>query len=321
MSRHRKIPTCIFVLVLILLAQQSTYCWNNTGHMLVARIAWDNLSPAAQQRMVALLLQAPADSCLRQLFPNDSRPLIQRQREFFMLAATWPDVIRPNGNNDPRKCIKYHQRDWHFVDHFWTGTSGSVSDPPHNVSIPVDEINAGERLHFFRALLACNCNLPANERAMALAWMLHLVGDIHQPLHTSGRVTSFPGENQGDAGGNSFKLPNPHKTLHSYWDNIIDNTVLQQPNENFRQYIERLSGQLEQAFPASTFATTLQPGNIDAWILESLDKAKANAYPATLQRNQLPNPQYADNTFRVSNRAIAQAGFRLANMLSQLFGS
>jgi hypothetical protein len=312
----------MIVLGLLLFMQQSTYGWNDTGHMLVARVAWDNLSAAAQQRMVALLLQAPKDSCLRELFPNDARPLLVRQREFFMLAATWPDVIRP-GKNDTRKCIKYHQRDWHFVDHFWSGTSGSMTDKPHDVSIPIDEINAGERLHFFRALLGCNCNLPANERAMALAWMLHLVGDIHQPLHTSGRVTTFPGESHGDAGGNSFKLEsgsNP-TSLHWYWDNIIETGAPKNPNENERQYIERLSVKLEQKYPPSTFDGTLNPGNIDAWILDSLQNAKDNAYPKTLDRNHWPDTQYANTAFRVSHKSIAQAGYRLANMLSQLFGS
>jgi hypothetical protein len=323
MSRHRKILTCMIVLGLLLFMQQSTYGWNDTGHMLVARVAWDNLSAAAQQRMVALLLQAPKDSCLRELFPNDARPLLVRQREFFMLAATWPDVIRP-GKNDTRKCIKYHQRDWHFVDHFWSGTSGSMTDKPHDVSIPIDEINAGERLHFFRALLACNCNLPANERAMALAWMLHLVGDIHQPLHTSGRVTTFPGESHGDAGGNLFKLepgPNPKKNLHSYWDQIIDNYILRQSNENYRQYIERLSEELEHDYPPSTFNGTLKPGKIDEWILESLGKAKANAYPEELDRKEWPKPEYGKKNVELSHKSIAQAGYRLANMLSQLFGS
>ena len=320
MPRHRKILTLIISLGLLLLAQQSTYGWNSTGHILVARIAWDNLSPAAQQRMVALLMQAPSDSCLRQLFPNDSRPLIQRQREFFTLAATWPDVIRPRDDNDPRPCIKYHRRNWHFVDFFWSGTSGSVTDPPRNLDIPVDQINAAERLHLFRKLVVSS--LPESDRAMALAWILHLVGDIHQPLHTSGRVTSFPGEQHGDAGGNSFKLgPQGVTTLHSYWDNIIDKRDPRHANESFRAYIDRLSDGLEQTFPAATFTATLNPGNINAWVSESLEKAKANAYPVTLKRNQWPNNAYATRTFQVSQRSIAESGYRLANMLNQLFGS
>ncbi len=51
-----------------------------------------------------------------------------------------------------------------------------------------------------RAALLGNRAAPAGERAVALAWFEHLVGDVHQPLHVTARMTAF--EQQGDAGGN-----------------------------------------------------------------------------------------------------------------------
>ena len=62
-----KILTYI-VIVVFLAFPQSSYGWNATGHRMVARIAWDNLDSTVQQKIVALLMQAPIDSCLRQLF-------------------------------------------------------------------------------------------------------------------------------------------------------------------------------------------------------------------------------------------------------------
>jgi hypothetical protein len=204
------------------------------------------------------------------------------------------------------------------VDYFWSGTSGDPNDPPHDRDIAIAEINAAERLHLFRNL--ANSNLPAKERAIMLGWIIHLVGDIHQPLHTSGRVTAFPRESDGDAGGNDFEL-GPKLTLHSYWDNIIDRRRPKPASESYRHYVDRLSGDVENRFSLASFDATLKPGDIAAWVRESLQNAKDHAYPKTLKRQQLPINKYEKNTFEVSEKAIAEAGYRLANLLSQIFGS
>jgi S1/P1 nuclease len=308
-----KILTWI-VIVAFLAVPQSSYGWHDAGHRMVARIAWDNLDPHVRQQLVDLLMQAPSDSCLRELLPNNG-PLEQRQRQFFVAAATWPDKVRPKNSQDHRICTKYNNPDWHFVDHFWSGTSGDPNDPPHDRNIHIAETNAAERLALFRNLV--NSSLPAEERAIMLGWMLHLVGDIHQPLHTSGRVTTFHGESAGDRGGNHFKL-GFGQDLHSYWDGIIE--FHSPPHENFDAYVDRISRELEDAFPLASFDGTLEPGNINAWVLESLQKAKDNAYPKTLKRNQSPSGEYEKNTFDVSRKSIAESGYRLANLLNKIFG-
>ena len=316
MHGHKKILACTVILAFLAMPQ-SSYGWNATGHRMVAVIAWDNLDSNVQQQIIALLMQAPTNSCLREMFPNDGRPLAERQRQFFIAAATWPDEIRPKSNNDHRPCTQYHRRDWHFVDHFWSGTSGSQNDPPQDRDdIEIAEVNAAERLHLFRNLVGSN--LPPKDRAMMLAWILHLVGDVHQPLHTSGRVTTFPGEDEGDAGGNFFKLGGD-RNLHSYWDGIIDRQSPRPQSESPGHYIDRLSRKQEQDFPMPS-AATLKPGNIDAWVLESLQKAKDGAYPKSLKRNQLPNTTYQQKTFETARESIAESGYRLANLLTQIFG-
>lgn len=74
------------MLAIAIFSSQSALGWNGTGHIIVARIAWDNMTPKARKNVVTLLMQAPNDACLRDLFPNDSRPLEIRQREFFMFG-------------------------------------------------------------------------------------------------------------------------------------------------------------------------------------------------------------------------------------------
>ncbi|HEY0003307.1 MAG TPA: S1/P1 nuclease [Pyrinomonadaceae bacterium] len=307
----------VSILVLALLLPQTALAWNSTGHQLVARIAWENMTPTARENVVALLLAAPKDACLRNLFSKDSRPLEIRQREFFMLASTWPDIVRP-GENDTRPCTRFHQRDWHFINFFWSGTSADANDPPRDVTnIKMKEINAVERLRLFRPFVVSS--MPKAERATDLAWILHLVGDIHQPLHTSARVTSRPDERQGDQGGNLFLL-NSQK-LHGYWDGIVDLSVRRKTGERDQAYLERVAAMIMAEHPQSALSSRIQPGQFEAWAREGLATTKSSVYPASLKRGQTPGEEYRRQAFEISKEAIALGGYRLAQLLNQLFGS
>jgi len=305
------------MLVITLVLPQSALAWNATGHKLVASIAWDNLSETARKNIVSLLLKAPKGNCLRELFHSS-----EGEREFFVATATWPDIIR-GGKDVSQQCKNLHQPEWHFKDRFWSGFSGDSQNPPKDLNRPLAKINAVERLERFRPFVNGNGN--AGERAMRVAWILHLVGDIHQPLHTSGRVTAT--EQNGDIGGNTFfvgatKIINGKKvtpTLHSYWDNIVDRTEPRGSNEDFSSYIKRLTSKFQSDFPKSHFSS-LEPSQFDKWSLESLKLAQQNAYPKTLKRGQLPNAPYQANTFKIAEESIAEAGYRLADLLETLFG-
>ena len=306
----------ILTLTIALLLPQTAFGWNATGHELVASIAWDNLSPTARGRIIDLLLKAPDGACLKEMFQATGPNEDERKREFFVEAATWSDVVRPKNKDDHRPCTSFHRRDWHFVDHFWKGVSGSATNPPTDLSTPpMAATNAVERLLNFRPVVVSN-NAPA-DRAIDLAWILHLVGDIHQPLHTSGRVTAT--ETSGDAGGNTFAL-GPKLNLHSYWDGIVDRAKPRHtPNETFPSYIKRLTSTFEADFPKSHFSN-LQPGQFDAWAKESFQKAKNNAYPKSLKRDQMPSAAYQSKTFGIAEESIAEGGYRLENLLETLFG-
>lgn len=319
----------VLTLALFLVATQSVVAWNGTGHQVVAGIAWDNMTSAARQNAIALLQAAPLDACLRDLFPNDPRPLPVRQREFFMRASTWPDVVRPS-EEDTRACIRFHRRNWHFINFFWEGVSGATGEtaPQDREDIETPELNAVERLKLLRPLVACStpaCGTPQDLRATTLAWMLHLVGDIHQPLHTSARVTTRPGETQGDQGGNLFKL-GPHNdspSLHSYWDGIVDRSVPRLDHEQTDNiaYLDRVIGMLTQRHPRAGLLARLLPGNVDAWALEGFSSTKAVVYPLTLRRRELPTDSYRQTAFTTAEEAIALAGYRLADLLNEMIGS
>lgn len=317
----------VLTLILALVSPQTVLAWNATGHQIVAGIAWDNMTPTARRNTITLLQAAPPDACLLDLFPNDSRALADRQREFFMRVSTWPDIVRPS-EEDTRACTRFHNRDWHFINYFWEGISGGTgaNAPENREDIEMREINAVERLKFFRPLVACGtpaCGTPLDKRATTLAWILHLVGDIHQPLHTSGRVTSRPLEREGDQGGNLFKL-NDSRSLHSYWDGIVDRSERRRPEEeaNNHAYLNRIIRMITQEHPRSpAIVSRLRSGDFDAWSLEGFETTKRVVYPSTLQRGQMPSDEYRRIAFTTSKETIALAGYRLADLLNQMLDS
>jgi hypothetical protein len=175
--------------------------------MMVAAVAYDQLAPATQARVDHLLTLNPYyKRWLAKLLPGVSKS--QQSKMVFMLAATWPDAIkmdrtykndgteggdRPSGP-EASQNVGYsdHLRHkyWHFVDRPFSQDGTALEDP----STP----NAQTQIAVFRAVLASDS--PDELKSYDLSWLLHLVGDVHQPLHCTSRFSQ--GEPHGDAGGN-----------------------------------------------------------------------------------------------------------------------
>jgi hypothetical protein len=326
-TSKRTLCSVLAVISLALLTASPLSAWNDTGHKLVGAIAWDHMTPVARQRTIALLQAAPADACLLDRFPDDSRPLPVREREFFMIATTWADIVRPDREH-PRPCDRFHRASWHFINYFWSGTSGaSGADRPVDrpgSTVPTD--NVVERLTSLRPIAAClapPCS-SSGERAVALAWILHLVGDLQEPLHTSSRVTTAPGEQNGDQGGNLFKLgpPDPLRappSLHGYWDGIIDRALPRLPNETDQAYLARAESAIVARHPLAQMKGRIQSGEFRSWSQEGFDTTKRELYPETLIREQMPADTYRSRALSVAEEAIALGGYRLADLLNAMF--
>lgn len=296
-------------------APRPAIAWTDTGHQVVAIVAWESLSPQARQKAVALMRQAPSDAGLASLFPLDGRPLAAREREFFARASTWPDGLRGN--------LTYHQPAWHYRDFFWKEDGGRIVDVPD--PMPPGELLA--QLPRLTSAVATADAAQAGDRAIGVAWLLHLVGDIHQPLHCSARVTDE--EPRGDGGGNTFKLglvPSPDRPemtregLHRYWDGAVDRAVPQRPNESASDYLARAAQAAMTAHPKASMAARLKPRQFEDWCRESLAAAQAYAYPPELKRLEDPPDAYRERVSAVALERVALAGYRLAATLEALFG-
>lgn len=294
------------------------HAWGEVGHKVIARIAWNNLKPETRGKLIALLEKAPKDADLASLRPSKMGK-DDANRALFEAAATWPDIVRANKTDEEKtRRAKYHHSPWHYYDVFFeTDTNGNAKERTDKKN---EAENAVERLGVLTAQLG-DPALPQAERAIALAWIEHLVGDIHTPLHNVARITET--EPDGDQGGNLFKLeekPAPGKqyaeNLHSFWDDLPASQFPLSPGEDPEARIGRVAQAATFLMPKLLFdrAGLVQTGQYAQWNREGAEVAIAKVYP-TLERNQLPGASYTQEAKNTAMVALAKAGYRLAATL------
>ena len=271
--------------------------WDALGHQVVAQIAWENLDAPVRQKAVALLRAAPPDADLASLSSDG--------HELFLLASTWPDIVRDSSKPERQKA--YHHSSWHYINFFWEQPAPG-SPPRDRTDLKPAKENAVERLEELEKVLSGSEASDA-EKAVALAWVLHLVGDIHQPLHASNRVT--PTEPEGDRGGGLFPLEDDD--LHWYWDSILQKIWYQRGRGN-AELAEEIAAELTRQLPQEK--GSLKDRQYEAWARESLAKTKAVVYPPTLERGQEPSRDYRWRVYNTAKPAMTLAGYRLAAMLN-----
>src|SRR5262249_19382391 len=209
---QRKWSAVVVVALLAIAASlEPAFAWNDRGHMSVGYVAYLRLKPATRDRVNALLKLNPNyndwEAKVSKQIPNATAD--DKNMMIFMLATTWADEIkrdrsykqdgtqsgnRPEGSPDPGRNTGYDDllmhKYWHFID---TPFSRDGTTLP-----PIPTPNAQERIALFRTVLASSS--PDQLKSYDLVWLLHIVGDIHQPLHASTRVSKA--DPDGDAGGN-----------------------------------------------------------------------------------------------------------------------
>jgi hypothetical protein len=187
--------------------------------------------------------------------------------------------------------------------------------PRDRVDLAGNAENIVERLGVLWARLA-DPRRGAAEQGLDLAWMLHLVGDIHMPLHAASRVTAA--EPAGDQGGLQFKLDPVHASLHWYWDSILTICHPRRAAETEAAYVGRLAALLTARHPASAVAARLDLTHFEAWANDGYDTVKTRVYDPRLVRGEEPPAAYRKLAAAIAEPAIALAGYRLAALLDAL---
>jgi hypothetical protein len=308
----------ILVFIVLICGATSAAAWDDTGHKVSAEIAWRQMTPAARERAIAVLMNAPENSGILNLMPNDTRSLAARQEQMFYTMATWADLLR-DSKYFPIRNKEYHHGTWHYLDAFWREQNGKIE---FLTEMNSNEKNAVERLFAFEKTLS-DVNAAAADKAVALAWILHLAGDIHQPLHCSARVTTE--EPKGDQGGNLFLLTpaepkEKRENLHWYWDSILSRSVPRVNDEPDSIYIAKLADKLMKKYAAKDFAAKIKPSKYDEWHKEGIALATTEVYPPTLKRGEMPSEKYRQRAQEIAEEKLSLAGYRIAELLNRILG-
>jgi hypothetical protein len=202
-------------------------------------------------------------------------------------------------------------RVWHYAD--YPIFDGVPVDP----SMKPDAENAVARIKWAAETLRKGTGSDKHD-AEVLGYLIHLVGDIHQPLHAATRITKQ--NPKGDAGGNGFKLVGVPDNLHWYWDAAAGAFNFWSPTrpleERDRRRLEGFATMLTGEFPAEKAAdvTTFNP---DKWAQESHLLAANVVY--NLPENTLPSEAYNTKARAVARERLALAGYRLAQVVNSIY--
>ena len=319
---------CVVLLCLFALNGARAFAWNNIGHMTVAYIAWRNLTPAQRTRATALIELNPLYATWTAEIPS-TVSVAQREMYVFMIAATWADQIKSdskdftcegaaNSDNPPAgedaslnvgytdTCMHKY---WHFLDIRY------APDGTTPVPVAVPTPNAEVKIDFFDG--AIKTDETDVLKSYDLVWLEHLIGDIHQPLHTVTRFgATFP---TGDAGGNSVKLTGTPNELHAYWDDILGDSTCFTKGVTDCLYKDALLAKAAGRKIKTPKGAAAADVTTADWVKESVQAGETDAYMAPAIGPALgpytPTDAYRANTLAVSKGRIALAGVRLAGVI------
>lgn len=292
--------------------------WDDVGHKITGYIAWQRMSPAARERVIKILRAAPEDSHLSAYYQlYGVRPDADKQLDYFMLVPTWADIVRDRAF--PVRYEKYHKGEWHYTSVFWRDSGGKAE-------LMADKKADGqaiEKLAEFEKVLR-DPVVSDKDKAIALAWFLHIGGDIHQPLHSSSRVTDR--EPDGDRGGNTF-LISPEGTprenqqnLHWFWDSIVPRNIPYDFGLCEGCYVKHIAEAFISRYSFDAEKGGLALSNYVSWKDESLRLAQGEVFRSDLKRFEAPSDAYRRNALGVSERRLTIAGYRMGETLNEIFG-
>jgi hypothetical protein len=293
--------------------------WHEEGHKLTGYIAWQRMTPQTREAVVKILRAAPEDSNIAAFYPvYGIEPEELRKMNYFILIPTWADMVRER--SFPVRNQKYHHSNWHYYDTFWSEVDGKivVVPAPEETGQAVQQLEEAERV-------MKDPKAKDADKAVAIAWMLHLTGDLHQPLHNSARVTKT--EPKGDQGGNLFLLtpegtpPAQRLNLHTYWDGITNRSVPLPKDQCLEDYLSELGTKMMKKHPYEQFAANLRLGQYRAWHAEGFALATTVVFTPELKRFEMPSEKYQKTAFATAERQIALAGYRIAETLNGIFGT
>ena len=258
------------------------------GHQTVAGIAWQQMRPETRRAVSRLLAQG-------KLLDTPTCPVATIEQ-----ASVWADCIKPLGE---RFTYAYS---WHYqnVD----------ICKPFDLKGPCKDGNCLSAQIERNARLLADTQVPQRERLMALAFLVHFVGDLHQPMHAG---------DHNDLGGNkvpvNYGLIGGRTNLHGIWDGWLAERALTTPPSSVAALLASI--------PASQ-RDSMGSGSVEDWSREFWGKARDLAYktliadpcgPAPTERPTLSEAQ-VQALIPAVRENVVEGGIRLARLLDDALG-
>ena len=262
-----KLPLIRVILIsLLVYIPVQTFAWAQLGHRIVGEIADTYLKSKTRKE-------------IKKILGNES----------VAMASNWADFIK----SDP--AYKYLDN-WHYFN-----LPANLDQNNFFSYLNQDTTtNAYTRIKFLTAELK-NKTLPQDKKVMYLRLLIHLAGDIHQPLHTGRKE---------DLGGNTIKLTwfGQQTNLHRVWDgDLIESQEL-----SYTEYTKWIN------FPTEEQRRTLQREDVSEWVYDSY-KIAQNIYAVTKPDYKL-GYRYIYDHIHTANEQLLKGGIHLAGLLNEIFG-
>lgn len=302
-----KVFIAVITSVLITITSSPAHAWWDEGHMEVAAKAYWLLKPDVRSKVDALIRVNKDFGKWTAGFADPQKPEIA-----FTHAATWPDDIKKDGSgyksdsitgNEASQNIGYTDLNkhayWHFIDIPFSTDETTVAPPARP--------NALTQIEAFATALASSTTSD-DIKSYDLVWLLHLVGDVHQPVHATARFSKHLAD---DRGGNDERVVAPGETepaaLHLFWDALPGTSS--DPMEAIKK---------AKALPAvdPDQAAIIDPAT---WVIESFSIAQNDVYTSLILDGEGPfalTQSYVSHAQEVADQRVALAGARLAVLLN-----
>jgi hypothetical protein len=319
-----KLLRVVLALVAALVCTGTTaHAWDETGHQQIADIAWTRLNDKAKKEIAAILMAGD----------TQTRPASDSEadvRAAFRKSAVFPDFIKFTKTTiyeemlesmnktfftvtppDPKDNEDVRCKTWHYFD---------IPIRDKGVHAPKDS-NALNAFAKARYELSTMQGAAAKDRKMQcwwLAWIAHLTGDLHQPLHCVSNHETLP---EGDAGGNLFMIKikgsdRPGR-LHGYWDGGITRSIAEDKQQGQPATMEDISTRWSKDFaPSAADAANL---DVMSWIRSGASLADTIVYVG-IEKDQEPSKGYEQTQAALCRRQAVLGGARLAAILNEILG-
>lgn len=328
----------VLILPVLGLIASPAAAWNSIGHMVVAKLAYDQLDAKRQVVLYKLLKAHPHYKD----FLAAGRPAdIDNEVEWVVLrSAVWSDWIRPR-KKDKRGVSTFSRGEEHYITH-------PFIDPKDEKFFADKQLINPDTANIVDALkIRCNDlktkKAAIEDRAIAACWIFHLIGDIHQPLHNTSYFSREPAFRNGDAGGNKFgiKVDGKKWRLHTYWDDLLgeDSDYNDDSSEHqaalYRTALKVAAGLRGLKLTDADKADLEKNLTFASWSREGFELAKSVSYrkgdgsgllKAVEVKFNHPIPdeveevgeQYIRNAHALAERRVVMAGKRLADRIQKL---